>query len=118
MNGYVRCPRCGSEFYKDQPWKKICVDCWLESKGKIKSATTSQALNMRDELEAVRSQLRYYIGRCARLECELANKPDVTGLSDHIMDMIFLCHPDKHGDSPKATATTAWLLEVRKEISQ
>lgn len=116
MNGYVRCPRCGSEFYKDEPWKKICVDCWLESKGKGKSGTSSHSSSISVELEAVRSQLRYYIGRCAKLECELANKQDVMGFSDHIKDMIFLCHPDKHGDSPKATSTTAWLLEVRKEL--
>lgn len=118
MNGYVRCPRCGSEFYKDEPWKKICVDCWLKAKGKSKSAPTSQALNMREELEAVRSQLRYYIARCAKLEREIEQQQSVSGLAGHIRDMIFLCHPDKHGDSPKATATTAWLLEVRKELCQ
>ncbi len=118
MNSYVRCPRCGSEFYKDEPWKKICVNCWLESKGKGKSGASSYRSSTSVELEMVRSQLRYYRARCAQLECELENKSDVAGLADHIKDMIFLCHPDKHNNSAKATATTAWLLDARKELCQ
>lgn len=115
---YTTCPRCGAEFYKDQPWKKICVDCWLESKGKHKGTPSSGSSNISEELEQTRIRLSYYIGRCAKLESELARRSSVSGFPDHIMDLIFLAHPDKHENSPKATAVTAWLLDARKELCQ
>ena len=33
-----------------------------------------------------------------------------------VMDLIALCHPDKHGNSEKATRMTQWLLEVREKM--
>ncbi|WP_075353041.1 hypothetical protein [Desulfovibrio sp. DV] len=118
MNRYVRCPRCGSEFCKDEPWKKICVDCWLESKGKSKSGNQSHVAELKMELDEARAKLSYYISRCRQLEMELSEKAAFPGLGEHIKDLIFLAHPDKHNNSPKATAVTAWLLDARKELCQ
>lgn len=33
---------------------------------------------------------------------------------DDIKKLIMLCHPDKHGNSPTATALTAQLIKLRK----
>lgn len=33
-----------------------------------------------------------------------------------IKQLLFLCHPDKHGDNPRATEITKKLLELRKSI--
>lgn len=118
MGRYTTCPRCGAEFCKDEPWKKVCLDCWLKSKGKGTQGSSSYVAELRMELDDTRAKLGYYIGRCLQLERELEGKSFCTGLEDHIRDLIFLCHPDKHHNNPKATATTAWLLDVRKEILQ
>lgn len=34
---------------------------------------------------------------------------------DLMRDMLFLCHPDKHGNSEKSTRVTQWLLSQRKK---
>lgn len=34
---------------------------------------------------------------------------------DMLKKMIFLCHPDKHGNSETAGEVTRWLLEQRKK---
>jgi hypothetical protein len=30
--------------------------------------------------------------------------------------LLSLCHPDKHSNSPLATTTTQWLLELRNRL--
>ncbi|CAK0780957.1 conserved hypothetical protein [Gammaproteobacteria bacterium] len=37
----AECPNCGEVFWKDEPWKRVCLDCWLKKKrtaGKAESA--------------------------------------------------------------------------------
>ncbi len=29
---YKKCNQCGSNFFADQDWKKICIDCWKKNK--------------------------------------------------------------------------------------
>ena len=118
MNGYIACPRCGSIFYRDQPWKKICLECWLKEKDKKSSSNANPASDLRREFEEVRAKLHYYASRCRQLEIALEEQATYSGLSERIKDLIFLCHPDKHDNSTKATAVTAWLLDARKELCQ
>lgn len=36
--GWHSCPECGDEYYRDQHWKAICLDCYIERKGARKAA--------------------------------------------------------------------------------
>lgn len=33
------CPSCGSQYLQDQPWKRICLQCYLQTKGRAAPAT-------------------------------------------------------------------------------
>lgn len=32
--GAATCPTCGTDYYRDQPWKRVCLDCYLNAKGR------------------------------------------------------------------------------------
>ena len=118
MNSYyATCPRCGAKFYKDEPWKKVCLDCWLKTKRKPETSSDSYVMSLKSEIRNLRHIVDYYEGYCRQLEQENAQKANGK-FAGHIKDLIFLCHPDKHNNNPKATAVTAWLLEARKELCQ
>lgn len=33
----VLCPSCGKPYYQDQPWKRVCLACYLNGKSKTAS---------------------------------------------------------------------------------
>lgn len=35
------CPSCGAAYLKDQPWKRICLTCYLKAKGKTYTPPTA-----------------------------------------------------------------------------
>jgi len=50
---FILCPCCRTRtFYQDQPWKRVCLDCYLKAKGKptptasyaVKTAPIDQAM--------------------------------------------------------------------------
>ena len=79
------CPECGNEYIKDEPWKRICLKCYLRKKGKTTHAATPPA------------------------------KPEPLIPGDMLRRLIQLCHPDKHRNSEAATLATVWLLSVREQ---
>jgi len=32
--GAAICPSCGTRYLRDQPWKRVCLDCYLRNKDK------------------------------------------------------------------------------------
>jgi len=86
MSEYATCTKCGTDFYRDEPWKKICMACWRETNGRS------------------RSQYRrpQYSPTAAPVTKVMLSK------------MIRLCHPDKHNNSDTANEVTTFLLSLRK----
>lgn len=116
---YKTCPICGAGFYQDEPWKKVCLECWKRQK-----AASNLVQVDADELQEMRQRLSELERWTDVLEADnrrLAAKQQphalAPGLKDRLHDLIFLCHPDKHAGSHKATEVTAWLLDLRREVA-
>ena len=81
---FVDCPQCGSEFYQDVYWKRICIECFKENKG-----------HERQERQQPASSPNQIT-------------PDV------LKKLMYLCHPDKHNNSQTATDMFVWLSKIKK----
>jgi hypothetical protein len=82
------CPQCGLEFYKDEYWKRICLNCFKRNKG---------------------------YGHQQRQQ--VVTKPDNNTnqiTPDILKKLIYLCHPDKHNNSQVATDMFVWLSKLKK----
>lgn len=91
------CPKCGSRYEQDQPWKKVCLSCWQKKK---RSEESSSGAN--EEVQKLRAEV---------LRLRLVAPPAIA--PDMLARLIRLCHPDKHGNSQAANEATAWLLSQR-----
>ena len=115
------CTDCGRPFPKDQDWAKKCFLCWKESRGYDltkgdKCFLWSQIELARIVEEVTKMQAHY---RRVVQQMEQRNVPALSeqGMDPRLLrDVISLCHPDKHGDSPKATAITQELLALRAQM--
>lgn len=84
---YRTCRQCGSTFWADETWKRICFDCWKINKQRSGEwRGSSQQQPPRNDVPMI---------------------PE-----EQLRRLLHLCHPDKHGNSPAATAATQWLLEI------
>lgn len=52
-------------------------------------------------------------GRGKSAKSEPETSPATAIPADMLKRLIFLCHPDKHGDSKASTIATEWLLSLR-----
>jgi len=84
----AECPSCGKSYVKDQPWKRICLSCYLKGKGK--SAPPARQLP------------------APALPCDKAM----------LRRLLQLCHPDRHNGSESATIATRFLLQLREAIHE
>lgn len=87
--GTVLCPCCEARtFYKDSPWKRVCVACYLErNPGKRRTP------------EPVPVAL-----------------PAGAGIEPAMLRRLLqLAHPDKHGNSEASNIATRYLLALRSE---
>lgn len=116
--GHATCPLCKRQYWKDEVWKRICYPCWKNAKMATETFVVSA-----DELAKLHEEIVYLKHVIDSLSAENNMLKDnrvmiLSGMMERIKDLIFLVHPDKHADNPKATEITAWLLEVRKGVSQ
>jgi hypothetical protein len=42
--GAATCPTCGKQYNRDHPWKRVCLSCYLSSKGKTEPTPTAPAV--------------------------------------------------------------------------
>ena len=121
-----KCPQCGTEFEADQPWKRICLDCWIANKNRKEQRQAEQlqaeAARLREENERYRRLHLDQQSRIASLELALTTErsrppsPRYNGHTippDMLKRLIQLAHPDRHGGSVAATVATQWLLGQR-----
>ena len=83
----VLCPACRWRmFVQDEPWKRVCVPCYLATKPKRR-----------------------------RAEWAVVPTPPAPSIPPTMLRrLIQLCHPDRHGGSEASTLATRWLLEQRE----
>jgi len=81
------CPSCGNVYFKKESWQKLCLRCYLATKGKAAPTATAPA------------------------------KPEPLIPPDMLRRLIQLCHPDRHGGSECAHKTTQWLLSIREQCT-
>jgi hypothetical protein len=79
------CPQCGKGFYKDEPWKRVCLGCYISRKRKEEKVDTFKPTT-----------------KSVYIDKELLGK------------LVILCHPDKHNGSQMATEVTQKLLQMRR----
>ncbi len=94
------CRTCGTLFYRavDERWKRLCLDCWRDTKANDHDSAACEACYQRG----------IDVGRMAAAQ---RYKPSID--RTRIRELLQLAHPDKHGNSPLAARVTAWLLEQR-----
>ena len=110
------CKQCGEGFIADVAWKRICFDCWKDNK--IRSgewrggqpAEDSEIRRLKMQIAELESDVAFWIKEAdAARSYEQGN-----GIpEEQLKRLLHLCHPDKHGNSPTATAITQWLLQMR-----
>jgi hypothetical protein len=110
QESFVICPKCGIAFWKDAPWKRLCIDCWKEASWQAQSRPTresavdrlqAEVMQLRDEIEPLRS-------RNAELELERATGCPVMDPTTWRL-LMGLCHPDKHGGTQASLTASQWL---------
>lgn len=92
------CPRCGCGFWADEPWKRICLDCWLEERYPGRRQKRQQTRSEGEDFSRNSNANR------------AGSIPD-----EMLRRLIQLCHPDKHGGSEAATKATTFLLQLKAQ---
>ena len=83
-----RC-KCGESF-DDEGFKTVCRSCFAKSK--------------RNEVENLKQRIRY-----------LESKQDGFEINDELMKkIIYLCHPDKHGNSATSNEVFKFFRGLKK----
>ena len=90
--GMVLCPCCQARtFYRDAPWKLLCVTCYLERNPSKRRST---------------EPVPVAAATGAGIEPAMLRR------------LVQLCHPDRHQGSEAATVATRFLLGLRSEARQ
>lgn len=123
---YRQCPQCGELFVADQPWKRVCLNCWISNKNRREQ---KQMEDLQDEVTGLREEIERYRQRHIDQQCRIDSlelalttersrtpSPQHNGQTippDMLKRLIQLAHPDRHGGSAAATTATQWLLQQR-----
>ena len=79
------CPSCGATYLQDEPWKRVCLKCYLKAKGKTYTPPPARTLP----------------APAAPIEPGMLRR------------LIQLCHPDRHGNSEASNIATLYLLALK-----
>ena len=130
----MNCETCARPFGQEAPYMRSCPVCFKEAngykllKGDLAVARLQLALeqerqakgnpNIDEELyDSLRRENASLKETVQRLQADLraahrSRRPAVGGTSippKRVLQLIKLCHPDKHKDSPEATEVTQWI---------
>lgn len=115
-----QCSDCDLPFQhtEEESYKTYCMPCFKKSKGWNLTASDSAYIEMQKEqalllrraaeLEAQNTRLK---SKYRMLSKKVAEKQATPSLP--IKDLLRLCHPDRHQNSPLATKITQWLLSQK-----
>jgi hypothetical protein len=136
----MNCETCARPFGQEAPYMRSCPVCFKESngykllKGDLAVARLQLALeterqqkgnpNIDQELyESLQRENTSLKETVQRLQADLrsahrsrrAPPGGSTVPPERVLQLIKLCHPDKHQNSELATEVTKWLLEMRNK---
>ncbi|MBV5297435.1 MAG: hypothetical protein JZU64_04660 [Rhodoferax sp.] len=80
----AECPSCGGRYFMDVHWKRTCLKCYLQTKGR----TESPRVQVRIVVEPIPA--------------------------DMLKRLVYLVHPDKHANSEASNIATKYLLQLRE----
>jgi len=106
----AQCQDCGRPFGREHHYQRSCPICFKESREYKILAGDKGLARLQVECGALQKELETY----KALVQKLRRKPQEIGVKDRLRDLIALCHPDKHGNSRRATEVTQWLLQQRR----
>jgi hypothetical protein len=113
------CGACGQIFYAEEPWKKLCLDCFIKKK-RAEVATQdwrAELIEAQAELRLValqRDNLASALNAEKIKRNEEAKARQATRIEPEMLRRLtMLCHPDRHANSPGSHAATVWLLSQR-----
>ena len=87
---YAICPNCASPFNRDEPWKKVCIKCYIQAKRKEESGRRDPPPRREPP-------------------------PRTSGVDKELLKrLIILCHPDKHNGSKMSVEVTQKLLQMKQ----
>ena len=111
------CNECQKPFFKDEDWKTTCLVCFKCSKGYEIHGADKQIILLQDALDDLSAKIKAYAydAEVWQRRAKRSKEKKAPWTKDQIKTLITLCHPDKHGDSKKATEMTQWLISLRDE---
>jgi uncharacterized Zn ribbon protein len=111
------CPSCGSTFWKDQPWKRVCLDCWREEKAQEQEQEKAKATQGKGPSPLkLLARILELEGENTRLRREIEIRRSSLNIPpDMLARLIRLAHPDRHSNSEAANKATTWLLQQRQQ---
>ena len=123
-----RCPTCQLQYVPLSRYATTCLPCWKKDRdydlSKADLAHIALQEHIEDqvdneiELQELRKKALVLTIKVQQLEQQLKNNstssPQLS--KSFIMDLIALCHPDKHNNNEKAKSVTQKLLVMRKSF--
>lgn len=97
----AKCQKCGVGFEREpgETWKRLCLDCWKDSKAKQESAEYL----LRAQLYAVQERLHQAEVRARQLELQQQAAVGSQFNVEELKTLRRLVHPDRHGGSEAST---------------
>jgi len=136
----VNCETCARPFGQEAPYMRSCTVCFKEAngykilKGDLAVARLQLALEeerqtkgnphideeLYDSLRRENTSLKETVQRLqSDLRAAQRSRRSVGGRSpvppERVLQLIKLCHPDRHQNSELSTEVTKWLLELRSK---
>ena len=130
------CTTCGGSFEREshEDWKRLCIPCFIKKKrgdeGFSSVVTPWEAPNplKAENNKLIAQNMSLVINndllmrKVTDLQSTLnaargsATHPAGKFIKENIKALLLLCHPDKHGNSKRATAVTSWLIDYKRSI--
>ncbi len=101
----ARCTACGRWFLVTEDWQILCVYCWVTG----------------------RRPYSYYYSWSKKFKSQAEERGNgdephhpqlLSKLRKYVKFLIFACHPDRNPEMEMAGEVTAWLIDVRQQLTQ
>lgn len=106
-----QCEKCGTWFVAKVSYAKLCYPCWKRRQDA--EATAEELARENEVLRRSNATLHRMLDETRRLT---QPAPATVLPADLLLEMIYLCHPDRHGNSAVANRVTSFLLAERRRM--
>lgn len=125
------CPQCGNDYFKDEPWKTVCWNCYRDAHPEryatsvprprlTASMASDDTPEMHErililtrqnlELKQLNEGLKTLVNMMAdQMRAQAARQPAAPLDREMVRRLRYLCHPDKHNGSEASQLATKFL---------